>query len=600
MINNIFTKLSIIIVLGCLTTGLYAQDGSAKATEKEKEGPVIRFNGQGRTIMTQTGIDGQVTETDSTTIDRLTDGEFLLDLAINATPNKTSEVQTILRLRNEFGGFFGSGQAVEVRELWARGIIAGALKYRVGDMDVAMTPYTLFSFDEDLSVNEPMAFQMQKDVIDYEQFYTGDNTRRLQGGKLDFGLDFTEVLSEMKANAFIARIRGTDFFTTPTRMVTGGQLDFATQTLNDSLGLKANFGLNLVYTFDDLQSGEARTGLRNFVYTVDFDVTAMENERMAINLMGETGVGKYSYKTAGEDEDEILYETDDSFLDIALAFKLKKQKLAFKLGYVDVGPDFYSAAAQSKRIDYTADKNFYNRLGTNRLVRPTGLFDLNKDRGIYNFRISDQLMAYDPRFNNANPYGAATPNRQGLNFGVNYGEKDETSVYIRLNAALLSEIRGQGTTEKKDFTQLRAAADFNFHKMAGWKKKLRATVGFGSESTTRGGGEFEEVDLSSTLIEFGLEAEVFKNFDLLFGLKGFAAEGSDYIPVKNEFNQVEDFPGRYVVDDAEALMGLGFKYSFKKDIYLTLQTQSFSSEIGTDNPNDFDLNQIFLLYNMKF
>jgi hypothetical protein len=120
-----------------------AQDGSAKASEQEEEGPKIRFNGLGRAFLAQTGIDGNILDADSTTIRQLTDGEFLLDLAFNATPNDKTEVQSILRLRNEFGGFFGSGMSVEVRELWARGIIADAIEYRVGDMDVAMTPYTL-------------------------------------------------------------------------------------------------------------------------------------------------------------------------------------------------------------------------------------------------------------------------------------------------------------------------------------------------------------------------------------------------------------------------------------------------------------------------
>lgn len=581
-----------------------AQDGSAKATVKEDEKSKIGFNGLGRTILSQTGIDGAVLDSDSSTIENLTDGEFLLDLAINATPNKVSEVQTIIRLRNEFGGFFGSGMSVEVRELWARGIIADVLKYRVGDMDVVMSPYTLFNELEEGTINEPAVFAPQREVVHYEQFYTDENTRRLQGAKFDFGLNFGQGLEEMDVKAFIARIRGTDFFTIPSRLVTGGELNFSTVTFNDSLGLKADFGLNIVHTFDDLQSGNATSGIRNTVSTVDFDVTIMDKKEMAIHLVGETGMS--NLETAervtnanGDEENVTLSELDDTFLDIGATLELKKQNLNLSVSFIDIGPDFFSVGAQSKRIDYTAEKTFYNRIGAEKNVRMPSLFDLNRDRGLYTFATADRLMAYDPRYSNTMPYGNATANRQGLKFGVEYG-KTEDKINAKLEGAFLKELRGQGTFELKSFTLLRGSANVNIHKLASLKNKLRATLGFQIESTSRGGEEIEKVDLSSNLIEVGLEAELFPKFELLFGAKIFSAEGQDYIPLIGEFNTVQDFPAPFIADDTETLIGAGIKYEFKKDIYMTIQYQTFKSEMGTNNPNDYDLNQIFVLYNMNF
>lgn len=599
-----FTKFIILASILIVPFCLQAQDGSAKATEKEKEGAKLHFNGLGRTIIQQTGIDGAVLDNDTTTIESLTDGEFLLDLAVNATPNKTSEVQTIIRLRNEFGGFFGAGMSVEVRELWARGIIGDILKYRVGDMDVVMSPYTLFLEPEEGSINEPAVFAPQREVVHYEQFYTDENTRRLQGAKLDFGLDFAQGLDEMNAKAFIARIRGTDFFTTPTRLISGGSLDFSTASLNDSLGLKADFGLNAVHTFDDLQSGDANSGIRNTVYTLDFDVTIMDKKDMALHLIGETGMS--ALKTAervrnadGDEENVTLTEEDDTFLDVGLALDLKKQNLKISASFIDVGPDFFSAAAQSKRIDYTAEKTFYNRIGSDRNVRTPALFDLSRDRGLYTFGISDRLMAYDPRYSNTMPYGKATANRQGVRVGLEYG-KAEDKFNATVDGAFLTELRGQGTTELKSFTLVRAAANLNIHRFASWQKKLRATLGIQLESTSRDGQEIEQVDLSSNLLELGLEAEIFSKFELVLGAKLFSAEGTDYVPLIGQFNDVQDFPAPFVADDQETMIGMGIKYEFKKDIYMTIQYNSFSSQLGTDNPNDYDLNQFFVLYNMKF
>lgn len=593
--NRIYTLLLLLPLLVVGIPHLQAQDGSARASEKEEDGPNVRFNGQGRTLLTQTAINGPVLDADSSTIAQSTDGEFLLDVLVNATPNKISEVQAILRLRNEFGGFFGAGQAVEVRELWGRGIIGNVLRYRLGDMDVAMTPYSLFSFQEDGTVNEPAAFQPQKEVIYYEQFYTDDNTRRLQGGKLDFGLDFTRVLNDMEASAFIARIRGTDFFTTPTRFISGGQLDFSTETFSDSLGLQADFGFNVVHTFDDLQSGNANDGIRNTVLTFDFDVALLDKRNIGLSLVGETGQSSVELEV----DSMSVIDKEGVFLDVGVEFELKPQNLKFSAAFVDVGPDFFSAGAQSKRIDYEAQKGFYNRLGKARDIRQPSIFDLTKDRALYTFRVSDQLMAYDPRFNNTMPYGTATPNRRGLRLGVTHNKPDD-GLYLDVMAALMSEIRGQGTDNLKDFTLIRASGNLNIHRFADWNKKLRVTAGYQMEQTSRDGEEIEQVDLSSNLIELGVEAELFSNFELLAGAKLFTAEGNEYIPEIGNFNEVVDFPSRYVVNDTETLLGAGIKYSFKKDIYLTIQYQRFDSQLGDNNPEDYGLEQLFILYNMKF
>jgi len=255
--------------------------------------------------------------------------------------------------------------------------------------------------------------------------------------------------------------------------------------------------------------------------------------------------------------------------------------------------------AQSKKIDFDDPKTYYNRIGEDNEVRPVSLFDISRDRAIYTFQISDKLMPYDPRFSNTLPYGPATPNRQGLRFGVEYGGKED-KIEAWLNGAIMKEIRGQGTFELKNFTLLRVAANFNFHKMASWEKVLRLTVGYQYEKTSRNGLEVEQVDLSSNLIDLGFEAELFTDFEVLLGAKLLSAQGSDYIPVIEEFNIVQDFPARFNADDTEQLLAAGLKYTFKEGIYLTLQYQTFSSKMGTNNPDDYDLNQVFILYNMNF
>ncbi len=593
--KHILQTISLIGTLLFMANVAVAQDGSSLPSQDDEPEKKVQFNGLGRTTLSNAALDGNILKSDTTTARQLTDGEFLLDLAVNAQPNENTEVQGILRLRNEFGGFFGAGVTVEVRELWARGLIANAVRYRVGDFDHAMTPYTFFNPDEEGMVNEPLVFRPQKEVIYYEQFYQEGNTRRVQGANLDFGLTFPVFLNEANISGFIARLRGTDFLSVPTRLVGGGHIDFSTQTLQDSLGLQADIGFNLASTWDDLKSGNANSGISNMVWSVDFDVNVLDKDEFGLSLVGEAGRSSLEVF----ENTESQYKEEDSFLEVGLQAELKTTGLLLSATYIDIGPDFFSTAAQSKRVDFNRNKTFFNRLGNDRFFRTPTLFDLGRDRAMYTFQLSDRLMAYDPRLANVMPYGKATPNRTGIIVGVGYGD-DADPIEARIDAAFLQEIRGQGTFELKDFRQIRATANVNFHRWLDWKKAYRLTIGLQQEQTDRAGVEVEQVDLSSSLLEIGIEAELFTRFDLLLGGKFLSAEGRDYVPQISEFNDVLDFPAPFVVDETESLIGAGVRYRFREDVYLTLQFQQFSLERAADAANDFDFRQFFVLYNMEF
>lgn len=578
-----------------LTLPGMAQEPAIQLSDEEAEKPMdgVQFNGLGRVNLLQTGIDGEALEGDTVTPRNLTDGEFLLDLKVNARPNEKTEVQSILRLRNEFGGFFGAGQSVEVRELWARGIIADRVEYRVGDMDVEMSPYTFYIPEEEGTVNLPDAFEMQRELIYYEQFYTDPHSRRMQGAKLNFGLKFTRIIRDADFRGFIARVRGTDFFTVPTRWVSGGEARFNTMTLYDAWRTRAQIGFNLIHTFDDLQSGDANTGIRNTVYTVDFDAVVYENDKMRYRLFGEAGQSRLKSLN-----DSITFFTDeDFFVDAKVGVDLKEKNLSVYAGYSDVGPDFFSIGAQSKRVEFDAEQFYYDRIGQEQTDRPITLFDLSRDRAVYTYQLSDRLMDYDPRFSNTFPYGPATPNRRGLNYGADYALQGLT---VSLKGAVMSEIRGQGTEELKDFALVRAAANVDVSDYLEWDNNLRLTLGYQFENTNRGGVELEQVDLTSNLVEAGIEIELFTDFELLFGAKLLQAEGSEYIPRIDEFNDVLDFPRRTRYDDTETLLAGGLKYTFKEGIYLTLQYQSFDASGREGTFRDYTLDQFFVLYTMNF
>ena len=595
--------------LGLLALALGAPAALAQgAPAPDANGPGLRFNGLGRSYIQQSELGGTLAEADTATAGRLSDGEFVLDLAVNAQPNRVTEVQGVIRLRNEFGGFFGAGATVEIRELWARGVVADRVRYRLGDMDLALTPYTLFLPEEDGVVNEPELFIPQREVIDYEEFYTGENTRRLQGGTVDFGLAFDDGLEALDTRVFIARLRATDFQTVPTRLIGGGQLGL-TSTPVGPYGSQARLGATLSHVWDDLESGNATRGIRNSVYSLDLDATLVRQAGAALRLTGELGRSFVDLRDRQESlpetdttqavvTTESLVSEDDTFFEIGLAGDLDGPALGVSARFVNVGPDFYSAAAQSKRVDYTRTLESYNRIGNDRAERDIALFDLTRDPGIYTFRVADALMAYDPRYSNVLPYGRATPNRRGLRLGATY--EPENSVGAMLDVALLREIRGQGTTELKDFVRVQAGLDVPVGALARLGRGLDLTLGTQIETTRRGGEPIEEVDLTSILLEAGLSAELYDRLDLLLGSKFRASTGRDYLPTIQNFNDVRDFSEPFVTDDQESLVGAGLRYRFKEDVYLTVQVQRFRYA-RDDAPQDgYRIGQVFALYSMTF
>ena len=98
-------SLSQLIVCGLLVwlSGPQSLLGQTETPQK------LFFNGLGRTIIDNTQLNGEIAETDTSTSKNLMEGEFLLDLKVNAAPNENTEVQSIIRLRNEFGGLLWRG-----------------------------------------------------------------------------------------------------------------------------------------------------------------------------------------------------------------------------------------------------------------------------------------------------------------------------------------------------------------------------------------------------------------------------------------------------------------------------------------------------------
>ena len=133
-----------------------------------QERPTVWFDGLSRSLFARDAM-GAGSPADSVSERSTSAGYNLLDLNVHVNPTSDMEVMAQLRVRNELGGFFGTGTTVDVRQLTLRGTIDNKIRYQVGDMFLRQTRFTLFNSASDAEVLST-GFQPYRDVIDYENF----------------------------------------------------------------------------------------------------------------------------------------------------------------------------------------------------------------------------------------------------------------------------------------------------------------------------------------------------------------------------------------------------------------------------------------------
>ena len=119
-------------------------------------------------------------------------GYNLIDLNVHVNPIPNIEVFGQVRVQNQFGGFFGSGTQIDVRQLTARGTFKNKIKFSVGDIYLKQNRFTLYNYDEDLNLYKSDFYNSYKSIIDYENFYE-ENRWRLQGLQLIFPINSIDL-----------------------------------------------------------------------------------------------------------------------------------------------------------------------------------------------------------------------------------------------------------------------------------------------------------------------------------------------------------------------------------------------------------------------
>jgi hypothetical protein len=571
-------KLHIVVGIAAL---LVAQFVSAQEKDLRK----VVFTGAARGLYYGDRM-GQEVE-DSITIPRMNSGHTLVDLGMNIRPNKNTEIQGMVRVRNDYGGFWGSGVSFDIRQLYIKGVAGGVVRYQLGDINYKLSPYTLSNTQQEIITQGPVIFQQQTRLMNYDNFYAADSSWRQQGAAAEFGLQFSKFVKELQFHTVATRVRTTDFGSINDRLFAGYNVNL----------VQSNFlemGITHVTLFDIEGTSRNLSTFHNPVTTGTLLLKKdFSNWKMKVNV--EAGTSKTYYEKF-----EGSPETNGKIFDAKWIAANTSKGFTIDAGWKYVSSDFRSPGAQTKRVNYNYQPSSFGRITNDQVVRNLTAFDLMRESNSYNRQLSSNLMLIQPKYDNITPYGTATPNRQGLTVNAKY--VNPTQLFeIAATQLMLQETRGEGTLLPRKFMRTEVKAVAHLSKRFGSKDKLfDVSVRFRKDNTSREAEEnVRAVDLSTQIFSVGMEYEFWENWDLMLGVQQIKFNGFDYTAVRNNFSEIYNFK-EYQTDGNEFMQAAGVRYRFSDKSSLSVNLSNFKNTDAFDATQNYNIRQFMLLYQMNF
>ncbi len=527
---------------------------------------------------------------DTVNTNRSNSGNALIDLRVNINPNKKTEIGTVIRMNAPLGGFYG-WENIQLRQLFLKGTVANTVNYELGDIYLKLSPYTLYNTNAEGNINEASVFSdIRKDYSYYENFNIGNNWWS-HGGHVDFGISLDSMNKKgVHFDAFTTRVTSLGTM----RFLSGGRASLFNKN-------SYNLNLNLVQLFDALKINREIGGIKNSVASLEASYV-LPIDRNSIEFSAEGGLSTYEERKALDLDAAaaknlvLAPQKEGNFFSAKATFKTHKDHFKIGLKYARTNAEFLSAGAQSKRINFTSSPDLFTSVGKDPLnSRNVQLYDLLADPNIYTPVISPVLMAYNPKYGNALPYGTATPNRNGVYLDASY--KDSASVVeLKMETAILSEVSGVSTTQKRAFLHNTLEANLYVNKLIGFKRMIKLSAGTLYNKTTRNlSASSVALDLTSFQLDAGIDVEVVNRLFVLVGIKSLAAKGNESLSAPADVTPSIV----YNVNSTESILGLGMRYQFSDNMYLSVRNLSVESNDKNFTQANYSFNQWMLLFSLK-
>ena len=580
------------LLLLIVFVAFFLSDISLHAQSREN----IWFDGLSRSYFARDAVDNETID-DTISARNTSNGYNLLDLNTHVNPIDDIEIFAQLRIRNSFGGFFGSGTEINVRQLKAKGVINNKIRFSVGDLFLKQSKFTLYNYDEELSGFENDMLKPYRDIIHYENFYT-ENRWRLQGIQTDFSFEFDRYIRSLGFDFFVTRPSGSRQINENTYssdfLLSGGSMF---SEINKRLTLSANH----INFFEVASSGTKNISVRNPVHDMSI-LHHFGNHKYRIEQKMQTGFSKrYWLHSELENQiaDSISHDTKGMYFELDNKYIKKDSTLLLTLGYRYVDPNFRSTGAQTRRLDFTnGNRNTLYPIYTNMsLIRPPSIFDLVSDDQLYNQELSSILMVFNPIYSNILPYGDATPNRTGVYLKARLNNKNKV-LLSKINAGFFKEVIGQGTAEKRYFGLFKGSFKINFHRWLNWKKELSLSFSSESELTRRGGEEVSSVNLLSHQMNTSVNAELVKKFFIQASYKQLNANGNEFLTQRDNYGNITYYTSTEI-DQKDHMLSFGMLYKFRENVYANLHYNWWGLEYANQAYSDYKYNRLILILSVK-
>ncbi len=524
---------------------------------------------------------------DTVTAAKLNSGNVLADLGMKVQANKQMEILAQVRVRNDYGGFWGSGVSFDVRQLYVRGLVANRVRYHLGDFNYKMSPYTFWNNDQELLSFATTGLQQQWGVLNYDHFYNNDHSWRQQGAAADVTFLFSKWLESLSLKTMTSRIRSTDFANTPDRLFSGATADFKVNKLWSADVLYTN-------TYDLKGTSNNTTLMRIPVVTSSVQYqNVFGNSKLS--LKAEKGWSHLYHDNPG-----VLEHKKGQFVHVNGIWSMENKGLTMDVSWNRVDANFRSPGAQTKRLNFGGVPSAFERVGNDQVLRGLNSLDLMRESSLYNMQLQTTLMDYRMEYDNITPYGAATPNRQGVDVKLNY-KKENSPFDVSLIYYQGQETRGEGTQVARSFQRQSLRVGYeSAHDEKSDDSYVSIQVQYRNDNTRRDLPEIlPQVDWNNQVLSSSLDLHWNKRWVTNLGWQSVQFKGGEVQSVRDFNGEIINFRP-YVQDGSEQMLNLGMTYHFSKQSFLSAQWNSFHRQDELVSATDYRWKQWTLLYVMNF
>lgn len=545
--------------------------------------PNFEIGGLARSLSQSSHLD----EKDTINNDVSQDFNIVFDLAIKGSLNKYVSLYSELRMGSNLEVFDTSSSYLNLRRILIFGDLNKSFSFEIGDIDLKMTPFTLWNSNQEGNINESVLFSNFRDIQNYENF-NNENYWRRQGASL-FGNISLSKKDSLNYKIFGTREIASNEISIPDVFMYGGNISY----LNKSF----SFGINHLDLFTNNKGILLDTNLHNHVVSSKSSLKFNN-----IELSSELGISKRTNSSLLSSNNKWI---DGEFMSFDFKTNFLK-KLVLTLNYRSVSDDFSSPGAQTKRINYAMAPNLFPLVDNSSINREIIASDIVSDitffrsASFYNRNIDYSLDAFNPIFGVSKPYGISTPNRQGISSMIEYSDSSNI-FYIQGKASFLNDLTGEGVLEKRKYFTYSLSSNIFINKLLDYEKIILINGGFNYSNAKRNHSPdifVQNVDFNNSILDLGLELEIIKNLHLLYGYKSINAQGLDYLSVRDDNFTISSFH-KIEINMNQNISSIGLKYDFTKKSSLILNYQNIRCNYEKSELS-FIINQFFILAQIKF